>query len=200
MTVPALVLASGSDTRRALLVASGYGFDVHVSEVDEAAIKRQACERGDTVDAAATTLAEAKALVVSSARPTDLVIGADQILTCEGRWFDKPIDLSEARDHLRALRGRVQLLHTACVLATAGKIVWRVLAQPHLTMRAFDNATLEAYVVSEGDALLRTVGACRIEGAGALLFEAIEGERAAILGLPMLELAAALHGRDILPA
>lgn len=200
MTAPRLVLASGSETRRDLLIVSGFSFDVQVSDVDETVIKRQARARGDAVEVAALALAEAKALVVSRRRPIDLVIGADQILTCDARWFDKPIDLGEARRHLRSLRGRVQVLHTACVLATAGEIVWRVLGQPRLVMRAFDDATLEAYLAREGDALLRTVGACRIEGTGSLLFEAIVGEHAAILGLPMLELAGELRRRTILPA
>ena len=33
------------------------------------------------------------------------MIGADQMLVCEDRWFDKPVGMDGAREHLRALRG-----------------------------------------------------------------------------------------------
>ena len=43
------------------------------------------------------------------------MIGCDQLLVCEGKWFDKPASLPEAREHLRALRGRSHDLVTAIV-------------------------------------------------------------------------------------
>ena len=155
--------------------------------------------RDASADAVATTLAECKATAVSEQRPDDLVIGADQILTCGDEWFDKPADGADARRHLLALRGRIQVLHTACVLATAGAVVWRCLARPMLTMRPFGDAVLDAYLAREGDAVCQSVGACRVEGPGYLLFDAIDGEMAAILGLPLLDLARELRRRDILP-
>ena len=196
---PRLVLASGSEARRQLLDASGLVFDVRSSDIDESVLKGRMRADGAHADIVAPALAEAKAVAVSARREFDFVIGADQILTCDGHWYDKPADLDEARLHLRMLRGRTQVLHTACVLATGGEVVWRCLARSQLTMRAFSDEALEAYLVREGEALCRTVGACRIEGPGYLLFDAVEGEHAAILGLPLLELARELRRRQILP-
>ncbi len=120
-----LVLASGSETRRRLLAEAGLVFDVHPSAVDESVVKRRLRADGASASAVATKLAEAKAIAVSALRPGDLVIGADQILTSDDQWYDKPDDLDIARHHLSTLRGRSQVLHTACVLALGGKIVWR---------------------------------------------------------------------------
>ena len=86
-----LTLASGSQVRAALMRGAGLEFDVAVSGVDEDAIK--AHHRG-TPDALALRLAEAKARAVAR---DGLVVGADQILMCEGTLFDKPRDIDEAR-------------------------------------------------------------------------------------------------------
>jgi septum formation protein len=199
MTAPRLVLASGSATRLAILSASGIAVDVHPSDVDESTLKLRLRAEGASAADAALALAEEKARAIAAVRPDAPVLGADQILTCEGRWFDKPRDLAEARAHLLALRGRAQTLHTACVLLQPGVPPWRHLVEPRLLMREFGEAVLDAYLAREGETLCASVGACRIEGPGYLLFERIEGEHAAILGLPLLALAAELRRRGLLP-
>jgi septum formation protein len=55
-------------------------------------------------------------------------------------------------------------------------------------MRHFTDAFLDDYIPAEGAEILRSVGAYRLEGRGAQLFEQIEGDYFAILGLPLLEL------------
>ncbi len=199
MTSPTLVLASGSEPRRQLLASCGISVDVQPSALDESILKQRLRAEGASAAMTALALAEAKARAVAATRPDEVVIGADQILSCGDRWYDKPHDLHEARDHLRSLRGRVQTLHTACVLVGGAAEPWRHVAEPRLVMRAFGDAVLEAYLEAESYAVCATVGACRIEGPGYLLFEAIEGEHAAILGLPLLALAAELRRRLILP-
>ena len=184
-----LILASGSAARRALLEAACVPVDVVWPDVDEAATKRAMRPAGP--DVAALRLAEQKALTVQA--PGALVIGADQILVCGDRWFDKPADMAEARAHLLALRGRTHELVTAVVLARDGVVAWRHVARPKLSMRAFSDAFLDDYLRTEGEALLSTVGAYRIEGRGVQLFDQVEGEHGAILGLPMLALLGALR-------
>ena len=63
-----------------------------------------------------------------------------------------------------------------------GQEIWRHVARPALTMRTFSEAFLDAYLAAEGEAVLSSVGAYRLEGLGVHLFEAVEGEHAAILG------------------
>ena len=193
---PPLVLASGSVTRRALMEAAGLAFTVVRPDVDEAAIKR--AMRGAGVADAALTLADAKAGCIRDSGA--LVIGADQILVCEGDWFDKPSDTAEAREHLRRLRGRVHRLVTAVVCWRDGERLWGDVAEPGLRMRAFSDAFLERYLAAEGDALLESVGAYRLEGLGLQLFETVEGDHAAVLGLPMLPLLGFLRGAGVLVA
>ncbi|MBV9118115.1 MAG: Maf family protein, partial [Acetobacteraceae bacterium] len=72
------------------------------------------------------------------------------------------------------------------------------LARPRLVMREFSDAFLEAYLGAEGAAVTSSVGGYRLEGMGIHLFERIEGEHAAILGLPMLPLLGFLRQQGVL--
>jgi len=65
-------------------------------------------------------------------------------------------------------------------------------------MRAFSDEFLQTYLAEEGEGLLSGVGCYRLEGQGAQLFERIDGDYFAIVGLPLLPLLAALRERGIL--
>jgi septum formation protein len=197
---PRLVLASASATRRALLAGAGLAFEVAAAGVDEAALKESAqAERIPPADAA-LILAEAKAERIARRHPDALVLGCDQLLVCDDRWFDKPPDLAAARAQLQALRGRAHRLVTATVAWRGGGRIWQDVSTPRLTMRDFSDAFLDAYIAAEGGALLGSVGAYRLEGLGVHLFSRVEGEHSAILGLPLLPLLHFLRGHGVLPA
>ena len=183
-----LVLASGSAARAALLRDAGVAFEVRASRVDEAAAKAAGMD--------AAGLARMKAAAVEA--PGAMVVGADQMLSCEGRWFDKPPDLAGARETLCALRGRPHELVTAVVCMQDGVETWRHVARPQMVMRAFSDAFLEAYLAVEGDAVLQSVGAYRLEGMGVQLFDRIDGEHSAVLGLPLLPLLGFLRQAGVL--
>lgn len=195
---PKLVLASGSAARRALLEAARLRVTVRPADVDEAAIKRRCQNAGTTPDAAALQLAEAKAVAVGTHAPDALVIGADQLLVCDDTWFDKPGSPDALRAQLRRLRGRTHTLVTAVVAWQDGRGVWSHVAQPTLRMRDFSDAFLEEYCRLEGDAVLSCVGGYRLEAAGIHLFDAIDGEHSAILGLPLLPLLTFLRTFGVL--
>ncbi|MDB5373111.1 MAG: septum formation protein Maf [Belnapia sp.] len=195
---PPIILASASSARQAVMAAAGLIFTAQAAAVDEAAIKESTKAEGLPAGDAAMLLAEAKARRIAGRKPEALVIGADQILVCEGRWFDKPPDLAAARTQLLALRGRPHELVTAVACWRNGQRIWQHLARPRLTMREFSEPFLDAYLAAEGETVLGSVGAYRLEGLGVQLFSAIEGEHSAILGLPMVPLLGFLRGHGVL--
>lgn len=193
-----LVLASSSATRRALLSAAGLAFEAVAAAVDEASIKESAQAEGIEATDAALMLADAKAERVARRDPAALVIGCDQLLVCNGQWFDKPADLPAARRQLQALRGHRHELVTAVVCHRHGGRVWQHVARPRMTMRDFSEEFLDAYLAAEGEHVTGSVGAYRLEGLGLLLFSRVEGEHGAILGLPMLPLLDFLRQHGVL--
>jgi septum formation protein len=197
---PPLVLASASASRKALLQHAGLRFTARAAHIDEAEVKRAGQAEGASADEVALLLADLKARRIARGAPDTLVIGCDQLLVCDGRWFDKPVDMAEARQHMLALRGHTHTLVTAVVCLRGEQRVWHHVAKPSLTMRGFSEAFLDAYLALEGEALLSSVGAYRLEGAGPHLFDAVQGEHAAILGLPLIPLFGFLRQHGVLLA
>ena len=181
-----------------MLENAGMSFAAIPSGIDEDAVKRAARAEGARAAETAFLLAEMKAKSVAARHPEALVIGADQILVCENIWFDKPGNLAAARTQLRALRGRVHDLETAVVCFRGATRVWYHVSKPRLTMRGFSDPFLETYLAAERDELLGSVGAYRLEGRGAQLFDNIEGDFFSILGLPLLPLLAYLRHARVL--
>jgi septum formation protein len=192
-----IVLASKSAVRGRVLRDAGVPFEAIDSGLDEALAK--AAFKSHAPREVAEALAEDKALAGAGQRPGALVIGADQTLEFDGRLFDKAATLAEARQRLVTLRGQVHQLHSAIAVARAGHILWREVATSTLTMRDFTDAYLEAYLERNHGAALASVGAYELEGEGAQLFAAIDGDFFAILGIPLLGLLAFLRDAGALP-
>lgn len=193
-----VVLASASETRRRLLEAAGIAAIVDPPGVDEHAVKARAREADMGPDAMALALAATKASAVSERRAGALVIGADQILVCGTRVFDKAASLEQAQETLKFLRGRTHRLISAVTIARDGVIVWRHTENAWLTMRPFSDAFLARYLEEAGDEALQSVGAYRIESKGIQLFSQIAGNHFTILGLPLLPLMKVLREQGAL--
>jgi septum formation protein len=176
-----------------LLTNAGLTYEAMASRVNEAALKQDFLDAGRSAGDIAIALAQAKALAISLSHPRALVIGADQTLELDGRLFDKPETETAAAAQLRALNGRTHLLHTAVAVARSDGIVWTHLATPRLTLRKFSEAALDRYVAACGAQILGCIGGYQLEGLGVQLFDAIEGDYFAILGLPLLPLLAFLR-------
>ena len=114
-----LILASNSAARRQMLANAGYQFEATTANVDERALEtfHLSCKR--PAEDLALLLANAKAQAVSAKHPSDLVIGSDQVLICEGRIFTKVEHLNEAAIQLTALQGKTHQLIAAVAFQQA---------------------------------------------------------------------------------
>nr|WP_299131485.1 Maf family protein [uncultured Amaricoccus sp.] len=196
MTSP-LILASRSRSRADLLRQAGVEIEIAPALVDETAVKAGMAAEGAAARDVADTLAEFKARRVSAREPGRVVLGADQVLVCEGRMLDKPQDLAEAREHLAFLRGKTHELLSAAVIYELGAPVWRHVGRAQMMARPFSDGFLDDYIAGQGDALLDTVGAYRLEAGGAQLFTRVQGDYFSVLGLPLLEVLGFLRTRGL---
>jgi len=191
--VRSAVIASGSPVRRAMLFNAGLSVECLTSDVDETRLKSEARAANRSVEDVVTDLARAKACSVSQMRPDCIVIGADQILNIDGAWFDKPRTRDDIRSHIRALRGRTHHLVTAVVCVCDGEVLWQHHETASVIMRNVSNEFIDDYIDAEGESLLSTVRAYRLESRGVQLFEQIDGNYFTTLGLPLLPLLAFLR-------
>jgi septum formation protein len=181
-----LLLASKSAIRHAMLRDAGIPVEVAPADIDERAIEQRAGI--DDPSQVAALLAREKAHAIAASGPDRLVLGADQTLALGERRFSKPIDRAAARVQLKALCGKTHELHTAVALARDGATLFEHREVARLTMRAFSDEFLDAYLDAMGHAVTTSVGAYQLEKAGIQLFERIEGDHFVILGLPLLAL------------
>lgn len=189
--MPDFVLASGSQIRRDVLAAAGIPFEAVRPGVDEDALKAR--HAGLAPAAMAALLADAKAGTVSATRPDALVLGADQTMELDGQLLDKLPRRELARERLLAMRGRPHQLHAGLALYRAGTPVWIWQQTSVLHVRAFSDDFLDDYLARAGDELTASVGAYAFEGLGAQLFDRVDGDFHAILGLPLVPLLGALR-------
>jgi septum formation protein len=183
-----IVLASTSAARREMLERAGLEVQIDPPQFDEKEFKRSTHETG--VDAAnlAASLAERKASSITRRHAGVLVIGADQVLECEGEVFDKPDDLDIARTQLHTLSARRHDLVSAVCIIQDGERLWQAVDKAQLWMRPLGEVFIESYLRAVGDAALAGPGGYQVEGLGVQLFQRIEGNYFTILGLPLLPL------------
>jgi septum formation protein len=181
-----LVLASKSAIRHAILRDAGLPVEVRSADIDERAIEQRSATR-DAGEVAAL-LAREKARTIASRLAGRLVLGADQTLALGERRFSKPAGRAAAREQLAALRGQTHELHTAVALVREDTVLFEHRETARLTMRAFSDRFLDAYLDAVGADAAASVGGYQLERAGIQLFERVEGDHFVILGLPLIAL------------
>jgi MAF protein len=141
-----LLLASASPRRRELLALLGLPFGVTVANVDEIP------QADEPPTALVIRLSRDKARAVT-ADPAIIVIACDTVVALDGEILGKPRDAAEAASMLLRLRGRSHTVCSAVTLLepTTGRALTGV-AETQVTMRAYTDAEIAAYVAS-GDPL-----------------------------------------------
>lgn len=195
-----LALASKSKGRRLALEQTGIEFIIHPAEIDEREIEAVVVREGGGADEIAARLAREKALAGSRQLPGHIVLGADQVASCDGRRFGKPADVERAAEQLRFLAGREHRLHSAAALARDGVTLFATIGHADLTMRPLSDAFIDLYLAVVGADVTASAGAYQIEGQGIHLFERVVGDHWTILGLPLLPILGALRREGALRA
>jgi septum formation protein len=187
-TASDIILASASPRRIALLAQIGLMARVRPSRLGD---DGEAVQPGESPEAHATRLAEAKARDVAAELGRGLVIGADTIVVRDGRILGKPRDAAEAQRFLLSLAGRTHQVVTGVAVVEAATGVAVVEASvTAVTMRAFAASEAALYVAT-GEPMDKA-GAYGIQGRGALLVERIAGDYYTVVGLPLALLGALL--------
>jgi septum formation protein len=200
VSYPQIILASASAIRRDLLQNAGVGVTALAARIDEETLRASYDAEAIPPRDQAGHLAELKAQKIAIKHPDAIVIGCDQVLDFKGKAMGKPRSAVELRAQLVALRGQTHKLHSAAVVFEAGKPVWRHIGECRLTMRAFSDGYLDAYLARNAEILQTSVGGYLLEAEGVRLFERIEGDYFNVLGLPLIPLLTWLGQRGFIPA
>ncbi len=176
-----LILASQSPRRRELLLQMGFSDFLIWPACGE--------ERADPSLPPSRLVEELslqKAREVSGAADSeDIVIAADTIVSVDDRVLGKPRSREEAADMLSALSGRMHTVYTGVTVCRDGAFLTRH-AATSVRFRPLSAEEISAYVAT-GEPMDKA-GAYGIQGCGALLVEAIQGDYFNVVGLPVCRL------------
>ena len=186
-----LILASTSPYRRELLHRLGLPFAVACPQADESRWP------GESPEAMALRLSEAKARAVAVGYPDALIIGSDQVATVDGLIYGKPGSHERAVDQLRVLSGKTVNFYTGLCLYNARTGVVEVCGVPTLvTFRDLTDEEIERYLRREP--AYDCAGSARSEGLGIALLSRIAGDDPnALVGLPLIALCALLRRQGV---
>lgn len=184
---PGLILASTSRYRQELLGRLRLPFEALAPGVDEAS------RAGEPPEARAQRLSLAKAEAVAQGHPAAVVIGADQVASCEGRILDKPGDAATARAQLRAQSGReVRFYSAVAVVCRQRSFRAEFVDLTTVKLRTLGDTEIDAYLAA--DQPYDCAGSLRSERLGIALCERIESQDpTGLIGLPLIRLSAVLR-------
>lgn len=182
MLSPQIVLASTSPFRRELLARLGLPFETAAPDTDESPLP------GESPEATALRLSEAKAKAVADRFPGALIIGSDQVAVLDGKIFGKPGTHERAVEQLRTMRGRTVNFFTGLCLYNAATGRAHVRGIPTLvTFRQLADSEIENYLRREQP--YNCAGSAKSEGLGIAVIAAMEGtDPNALVGLPLIAL------------
>ena len=173
-----IILASSSPRRKEILEKTGLPFIIDPSNSDED--MTQNLEPKDLAKA----LSLAKAKDVAKRHKNAIVIGADSIITLNGKVLGKPHTEERAIEMLTELSGSIHSAITGYTIidTDSGKIVSDAV-ETKIYFRKLTQDEIKNYVATGKP--LDKAGAYAIQGKGALFVEKIEGDYYNIMGLPL---------------
>ncbi len=178
-----LYLASGSPRRRELLTQIGVPFSSLIVPIDENSLP----EEPPRAYVERLARAKAQAGLAALADPGDaVVLGADTAVILDGRILGKPQDRDEAVATLSALSACEHQVLTAVALASANKVVVRVVSS-RVRFRLLTRTEIEAYWAT--DEPRDKAGSYAIQGLAAVFVSQLQGSYSAVVGLPLCETA-----------
>lgn len=190
--VPHLVLASGSPRRAELLARLGLTPRIRPADVDETP------RDGEDPATLVTRLAGAKATAAAArGAGNEVVLAADTVVVLDDVALGKPRDHDDAAAMLRGLSGRTHRVVTG-VTVLRGEVAAATRVTTEVTFRSLTAAEIDWYLATgEPD---DKAGGYGLQGAGAVLVEAITGSDTNVIGLPLAETVALLRdvGVDVL--
>lgn len=188
---PQIILASTSPFRRELLERLGLPFETASPDTDESPLP------GETPEATALRLSEAKARAVAERFPQALIIGSDQVAVLDGNIYGKPGTHERAVMQLRTMRGRTVNFFTGLCLFNAASGQAHLCGIPTLvTFRDLSDAEIENYLQRERP--YNCAGSAKSEGLGIAVIARIQGDDPnALIGLPLIALCNLLRAEGV---
>jgi len=183
-----IILASKSGVRKKILEENNFTCIAVPSNVDEDQVKDSLLAVGADPTLISKNLAELKSIKISSKYSDQLVIGADSVISLNNELINKPNTREEGLEILKKLNGSTHYLITSVCISKNGSMVWNFTDKSELKMKRLSEKQLTDYLKKIKTEILLAYGVYQIEAGGLELFEAVNGDRDSIMGLPIKQI------------
>ena len=183
-----IILASKSGVRKKILEENNFTCIAVPSNVDEDQVKDSLLAVGADPTLISKNLAELKSIKISSKYSDQLVIGADSVISLNNELVNKPNTREEGLEILKKLNGSTHYLITSVCISKNGSMVWNFTDKSELKMKKLSEKQLTDYLKKIKTEILLAYGVYQIEAGGLELFEAVNGDRDSIMGLPIKQI------------
>ncbi len=171
-----IILASASPRRKELLTLAGIQFTVDVADADES------LPQGIYPENAVEQLSKKKAHAVFQNNPNSIVIGADTVVSIDGKILGKPKNYDEAFEMLSMLSGKMHSVFTGvCIKSQSKEIVFS--QETNVEFYNLTNQEIDKYIKT-GDCFDKA-GGYGIQTNGCTLIKGIVGDYFNVVGLPV---------------
>ncbi|HEY0462337.1 MAG TPA: Maf family protein [Pyrinomonadaceae bacterium] len=184
LTLPKLILASGSPRRAEILTSVGWGFTKDSADIDETE------QAGESPEDYVRRLALEKAEAVAQKYVEAIILGADTTVVINHQIIGKPVDFEDAKRMLKMLSGKwhevltgVALVKTNPQSATGNRQSIVGIERTRVKFAEMSGAEIE-FLAEKGEPLDKA-GAYAVQAQAALFIEGIEGDYWNVVGLPV---------------
>ncbi|MGO5544133.1 Maf family protein [Blautia sp. HCP3S3_H10_1] len=181
-----IVLSSGSPRRKELLAKAGVVFSVVVSDGEE---RTNLTRPAEIVEKLSLDKAVAVSEKIREEEFPCLIIGADTVVSYEGKILGKPVDKKDALDTLLRLQGKVHQVYTGVTILLKENGIWKPYTFHEKTDVHFypvSKEELQEYV-NTGEPLDKA-GSYGIQGRFGIYVKEICGDYNNVVGLPVARL------------
>ncbi|HEY8559832.1 MAG TPA: Maf family protein [Pyrinomonadaceae bacterium] len=184
LTLPKLILASGSPRRAEILTSVGWSFTKDSADIDETELP------GESPEDYVRRLAREKAAAIAAKYENALVLGADTTVVIDHQIIGKPVDLADAKRMLKMLSGNWhEVLTGVALVKTDPKSEIRnpksIVGMQRTRVKFAEMSVEEIEFLAEMGEPLDKAGAYAVQAQAALFIEGIEGDYWNVVGLPV---------------
>ncbi|WP_206485573.1 nucleoside triphosphate pyrophosphatase [Thalassotalea sp. G2M2-11] len=187
MNTPTIVLGSTSPFRKSLLEKLNIAFECAKPNIDETPLP------DETPQVLVERLAKSKAQVAANGTQNALVIGSDQVATCDGEILGKPHTKENAIKQLKKFSGKCVTFYTGLCVFNSQTSETTSLVEPfNVYFKTLNEQDIINYI--DAELPLNCAGSFKSEGLGICLFEKLEGDDPnTLIGLPLIKLIQLLN-------
>ena len=180
------ILASSSLSRFKILKNNKLNFSKVDPICNEGSLKNKMILKKTPHNKISLELAKLKSKSVSKKIKETLVLGADTVISFQGKVLSKAKNLDEAKKTILNFSEKKHIIYSSAAVFFNNKEVWSVSQKSVITVRRLSEGDVDRYLKKTGKKILSSVGCYQVELLGPNIIESMEGDFFNVQGLPLL--------------